>query len=460
MPYYLKHYFMPDFNHKRLRPVAMADGNTAMHYLGYVQNVVAGQVLAELIYLDAIPAGLKAQDGPLETGKAGEPDAVPPGIVPPDILPPDAIPEGESQPLPLENGYPQQKETAETIEEEEQGYWNFLEHLGKRMDRRFIYNNPVFPMGPNCGCDPQNPNRIIALASGYGFYHQGLITVKKLLNVRHDVDFSTGNITFVGDIVVHGDVHPGFSLTGSSILVKGRFNGYGIKARGNVVADDGVKGSPSASIRAGLTTRIASCERATIVTPGNLIIDGIALHSNLFVGGSLIIKGRLQGGNVHAGGIVYVKEKLGHSQGAPTSISLGYDPVAYLHLQDIKTSMQDQEQKLESLAKLARKGPQFAADCAPYQELAARKLEILDARFKAGWRELSSDTRRANRARVIVPGTVYPGVEISIGKAYHKVIDEQQDVFYSLHEEEIVHGFPAIVKDWAPPSDDEGTEDS
>lgn len=439
MPYYLKHYFLPDFNHKRLRPMAMADGSTAMHYLGYVQNVVAGQALAELIHMDSVPERFLAQDRAEQPARAV----------------------GETLPIPSEQGYPEQEETTTTFEQEEKEYWNFLQNLGE-IDRRFIYNNPVFPMGPNCGRDPQNPGRIIALANGYVFYHQGLITVKKLLNVRHDVDFSTGNITFVGDMIVHGDVHPGFALTGGAIWVKGRFSGVKIKARGNVVADNGVKGSPEACVRAGLTTRIASCERSTIITPGNLIVDGIALHSNLVVGGSLIIKGRLQGGNVYANGVVYVKEKLGHSQGAPTKIRMGYDPIEYLRIQETLAAAQTQEQKLESLAKRSRKGPQFAADLAPKQEVAARKLEILTARYKKDWCKLMADTRKAARARVIVPGTVYPGVEISIGRAYHKVIDEQQNVFYSLHEEEIVHGFPAIVKNWAPSisaPDDEGGEE-
>ena len=437
MPYYLKHYFMPDFNHKRLRPVAMADGSTAMHYLGYVQNVVAGQVLAELTPLDGIPEGYAAQD---ET----------PGALP-KAQDAEARDADASLPIPDKHGYPEQEDFAVTLEDEEKEYWDFLQNLD-RLDPRFVYNNPVFPLGPNCGRDPKNPNRIIALANGYCFYHQGLITVKKLLNVRQDVDFHTGNITFVGDIVVHGDVHPGFSVTGSSILIKGRLNGGRIKARGNVVAEAGAKGSPDAVIRAGLTVRIASCERATVITSGNLVIDGNALHGTFYVGGSLLSKERLQGGSTHANGIVYVKEKLGNSQGAPTSVALGYNALDFLRLQEIKNMVQVQEETLDNLKKQSRKGPHFEKECAPSIELALRKLEILERMSKAGWRKLSADSRMAARARVIVPGTVYPGVEISIGRAYHKVIDEQQNVFYSLYEEEIVFGSPAVIKNWSPPS--------
>jgi len=444
MPYYLKHYFMPDFNHKRIRPVPMADGNTFAHYLGYVQNVVAGQVMAELVYVDTLPEGFHVQGNPNYLAES------------PSSVAEDG--EGGKAFIPLEMDHPVQDPSAATFEEEEQGYWNFLQNINI-MDNRFVYENPVFPVGPNCGRDPLNSNRIIALANGYGFYHQGLITVKKLLNVRQDVNFHTGNITFTGDIVVHGNVFPGFSLTGSSLLVKGRLDGGRAKARGNVVAESGIKGTPDASIQAGLTTRLANCERATIITPGNLVVDGNVLHSELFVGGALIIKGRLQGGRAHVGGPVYVKEQIGNMQEAPTRLYLVHSPLDILRAQDLETRQQEQEQIRANLAKLALKGPLFAKDAAPGQELAVRKLEVLKTILTESWQTYTKGTHTIRNARVIVPGTIYPGVEITIEQECHKVLDKQQNIFYALHEGKIVHGSPAITKDWTPPSADAEDDD-
>ena len=435
MPYYLKHYFMPDFNHKRIRPVPMVDGNTIAHYLGYVQNVVSGQVMAELVYLDSIPEGLHAQDNPAGTGA------------------------GQNTASRLEMDHPERKNNTASVEEEEQGYWDFLQNING-IDPRFVYENPIFPVGPNCGRSPDSPNRIIALANGYGFYHQGLITIKKLLNVRQDVNFHTGSITFAGDIVVHGNVYPGFSLSGSSLLIKGRLDGGMVKARGNVVTEAGIKGAPTASIRAGLTARLASCERATIITPGNLVVDGSVIHSELFVGGALIIKGRLQGGNAHVGGVVYVKEQIGNMQEAPTRLYLGRNPLTFLRLQEIADMVRKQEQIQANLAKQALKGPLFAKEVAPGQELATRKLEILRQMFAEGQHAYAEGSRKTIRnARVIVPGTAYPGTEISIGEEVYKVLDKQQDVFYALHEGKIVHGFPAITKNWTPASLDVENDD-
>lgn len=418
MPYYLRHYFQPDFNHVHVRPVPMADGSTDAYYLGYVQNVVAGQVLAEIVQLEA----------------ASEDDTSERQIVA----------DGPADALPI----PEMGVTDETAVPAQYDYNNFIRNISE-VDSRFIYEAPVFPLGPNCARDPQNPNRIISLINGFCFYHNGLITVKKLLNVRQDVDFRTGNIIFTGNVLVHGDVKTGFKLTGGNLLVKGRVDGGQLRASGSVVVHGALKGAPSALIDAKGIVRLSSCEQARVITRGNLVIDGNCMHSELFVGGSLIVKGRLQGGMVHAKGVVYVKDQLGNAQGAPTKIALGYNPIEYLHLQELNQLYQNQSQKLQYHVARARKGPIFAAESAPYQELAHQKLAAIKSMQSAAWRRFSQDERSADHTRVLVLGTVWPGVEISIGRAYYKVIDEHRDVFFALHEDEVVNGSPALAKNFS-----------
>jgi uncharacterized protein (DUF342 family) len=55
MAYYLHHYFDPDFKHEKLTPQFEKGDTVTFLYLGYVQNVVAGQVLAEVLDLDKNP---------------------------------------------------------------------------------------------------------------------------------------------------------------------------------------------------------------------------------------------------------------------------------------------------------------------------------------------------------------------------------------------------------------------
>ncbi len=48
--YYLRHYFNPDFDYLNLKPGGDS-GSTDVYSLGYVPNVIAGQVLAEILPL-------------------------------------------------------------------------------------------------------------------------------------------------------------------------------------------------------------------------------------------------------------------------------------------------------------------------------------------------------------------------------------------------------------------------
>ena len=47
MPYFLKNYFDPYFDYRKLKPAKHKDGSVDHHNLSYVQNVVDSQVLAE-----------------------------------------------------------------------------------------------------------------------------------------------------------------------------------------------------------------------------------------------------------------------------------------------------------------------------------------------------------------------------------------------------------------------------
>ncbi len=52
MPWYLRHFFDPDFDHTALKPRPLPRGRCDMRNLGYARNVLPGQVLAELTPLE------------------------------------------------------------------------------------------------------------------------------------------------------------------------------------------------------------------------------------------------------------------------------------------------------------------------------------------------------------------------------------------------------------------------
>lgn len=382
--YYLHHYFDPDFSHMNLVPVEGLGGSADPRFLGYVQNAVAGQVLAELIDLDAFP--------------------------------------------------------------------------NVKRDPRFLYPTRHLPIGPNCEPHKENPDKIVAAANGYVFYHNGLISVKKLLNVRSNVGFHTGNIFFVGDLAVHGDVQTGFAVQAGNVLVKGHIESAKVKGAGDVVCLSGVKGDntsavsedpqktagadeaqvPSTLIEANGNIRIPFCEHVQLRARGNIIIDGSCMHSTLYVEGNLVIKGRLHGGAVYANGLVYVEGQLGSDYSVPTKIMMGYNPFDFLTLQKLENQIAYLEDKLAFFEKMAGRNHVMEQEYAPRIELMAAKLQIAMAKHRDLWRKFAIDEENAPKCRIVVPGKVMPGCEIGIARAYFKTDRMDSDTTFQLVDDEII----------------------
>lgn len=385
--YYLLHYFDPDFSHVSLSPIKKADGNVNTRYLGYVQNVVRGQVLAELITLDDA-----AENAP-----------------------------------------------------------------GVRRDPRFMRPERDLPIGPNCAVHPDNPDKLIATGNGYVFYHNGLISVKKMLNVRGNVSFQTGNIFFVGDLAVHGDVQTGFSVKAANILIKGHVESAKVKGVGDVVCLAGIKGDntsalgddpekfedtdrvPSTLVEAGHNLRLPFCEHVQLRARGNVIIDGSCLHSTLYVGGNLVVKGRLQGGTVYANNLVYIEGQLGSDYTVPTRIMMGYNPFDFLNLQKIESQIAWLKEHLAFFEKMAARNQVMEQEYSPRIELMSQKLKIAVSRHRALWSKFAADEQNAPGCRVVVPGKVMPGCEIGIARAYYRTTSPMDtNVIFSLVGDEVV----------------------
>lgn len=365
MAYYLRHYFNPDFNHKKLRPETLKDGDVSQHYLGYVQNVVAGQVLAEVINLDENP--------------------------------------------------------------DYTGY-----------DPRFIFPDKIYPVGPNCMPHPKDPSRIVAATNGYVFYHEGLITVKHLLNVRQDVNFHTGNIVFTGDVVTHQAIRTGFSVHGKNVMAKETIEGATVVAENDIVCEAGIKGAGIGVLRSGGNIKIPFCENLRIHAKGNVEIEGSCMHSEIYVDGNLMIKGRLQGGAVYANNIVYVGEQIGGGQNTTTKVMMGYPPSEFYKLQRIENEISRLHQSIEQLERMVQKKPVLLESYGLRIRLLKEKLAVLHEQRNQLWKNFRANEQDAEKCRLICPGRIRPGLEISIARAYEAINDFYEGLEFRLQEFDIV----------------------
>jgi uncharacterized protein (DUF342 family) len=370
MPYVLTYHFDTDFEQRRLRPKNRDDGSVDQFDLGYVQNVAAGQLLAEWTEL-----------APGQTPPAG----------------------------------------AATAED------------------------TAFPHSEGCRVDPDNPLRLLASVNGHVALIDGRIAVRETLTIGRDIDFHTGNIVALGDVIIGGDVFPGFAVMGRNITVTGLVLASRIRAMGNVTCHGGIQGGGKATLRAGRSLRAKFCENAVLHAGQNILIDGSAMHCRFFAGEKLAVKGRLAGGEIYCGEAVYVGEQLGGGGQSQTRILLGYDPERIHKDQHLKAGLRQALLDIEACRMDMGRGEQSAKDCAAVLAQSEQRIETFRRQLKRLW-ESPAATRRFSSCRVIVPGRIGANVEISIGEAHAVIAEDTRDAVVRYQDGEIVVEHPALRK--------------
>jgi uncharacterized protein (DUF342 family) len=124
--------------------------------------------------------------------------------------------------------------------------------------------------------------QLISSVTGVVFEEAGLIHIVELLQVAGNVDFSVGNIKYSGDVLIKGDVQPGFVIEADGdIHIKGEVEASKIISRsGSVYIEKGIIGKGEAVITAKRGIHLAFAQDTKICTEGEIIIDKFLLHCN------------------------------------------------------------------------------------------------------------------------------------------------------------------------------------
>ena len=367
MPFFLKHYFDPDWDPAKLKPEEQADGSVNHHERQFVKNVAAGDLIAE---------------------------------------------------------------------------WIPVEEAGADLDERFVSEEKSFPAGKGTGIKRDFPDKLFAAVDGYVCYKEGRILVRNPLTVHSDIDYHTGNVDFVGNVVIEGSVRSGFSIEAGDIRVNHQVEGAAITSRGSLDCRGGVKGGKKALLKAAGDMRLAFCEYATLLSGGDIMVKGALMHSDVYAGKRLAVGGRLTGGNFCAYNYIYVGEQLGGGMDTDTTLILGYKPSLLFTDQRYNRRIKTLHEDIASFEKALNKGEEFRSEYEPRLESARRELDLLkDMKVKL-WDGIYA-TERLDDCRVLVPGVVKPGVEICIGSAYYRVDDFLEDVFFYYDNGEVKIGASA-----------------
>lgn len=275
-------------------------------------------------------------------------------------------------------------------------------------------------------------NLLVAESAGQLVYRQNKLTVSPVHQVTGDVDYSTGNIRFVGNVQIRGSVKPGFLIEAEGdVHISGWVDSASIVCQGALVVGGGIQGQGRGTIRAGgdITTRFI--ENCDVSAEGSIKVGEDIMHSVVSAGRGIEVGGRrglVVGGTVRATDFVQCKV-LGASLGTPTVIEVGTNPAIfeqYGRLQGEIARMEDEQEKLvlglRRLLQLKETAGGLPAErMAMLQRLQTayqqRQQEVAEKRAQLAMQETA--LLAIKDAFVKVEEIIHPGTRIVIGKASH-----------------------------------------
>jgi len=283
----------------------------------------------------------------------------------------------------------------------------------------------VLPRGRNVIVS-EDGTQLIANISGQICYIDGKVSVFATHEVKADVDNSTGNINFIGNVVVMGNVLSGFTIeAGGNVEVMGVVEGATIKAGGDIILRRGMQGMGKGVLISGGDIIARFIENSTVEARNDIKAEAI-MHSNVKCGNKLELSGRkglLVGGSCKVGKEIVAKV-IGSHLATVTEIEVGVDPTVrerYKAVRDeiiqIETDLRKAEQAINILKKM-----EMAGTITPdKKEMLAKSMRtriyyssrLMELKDELG--QLEDKLQQEAYGRVRCHDIIYPGTRVTIG---------------------------------------------
>lgn len=262
----------------------------------------------------------------------------------------------------------------------------------------------------------------------------GLIVVSETLQINSDIDYSTGDIDFKGDLEVVKSVREGFSVKSrGDILIRESIEPSNIECGNNLNVLEGIIGSDKYSVFSKGNIQCKHIENGIVRGYKSIYIENSTVQSSIYCKDSLILgkSGAINGGNLKIQNEI-VTYTLGNSSGVKTSISLGIDYEVEDKLKSIQNSSIDIVEHMSILQKQLSMA-ETREDRDKIKDLFLSLKNKLNSLNNYS-RSLLSKLDRNEGATLKVFGTVYPGTYIEICHISYVVTKKLSNVLFSLNK--------------------------
>jgi uncharacterized protein (DUF342 family) len=299
---------------------------------------------------------------------------------------------------------------------------------------------------------------VLADINGQAVMAAGKICVETVLNVDKNVDMNTGNIIFLGTVIVPGNVEDGFSVKAEGNLeINGNVGQSDIQAEGDIIIQQGISAKGKGSVKSGGNVYAKFLENASVEAGDSVIVaDGI-VNSQVAANKRIICNGKrahIVGGHLRATEEINAKTIGSADGGTETWCEVGYDPRSKKRMEELsalnEAAQKEFEQAKLDLSTLENAKKQRGSLPPEKEEQLTHLMERRDElsvklkQYKDERQEILHylDQLRS-LGRVSASERILPGVRITIREVEHSVHDEHKACSYTLHDGHVRAGIYA-----------------
>ena len=279
----------------------------------------------------------------------------------------------------------------------------------------------------------------------------GKINVEPIYTIMSDVNLHTGNILFLGTVVVRGNVEDGFSVKAAgNIEVFGSVGKCQLDAEGDIIVHQGIAAKTEGKVRCGKSLYSKFIEHAHVDAGVNVVVTDGIVHSHVDANKMILCQGKraqIVGGRLRASEEINSKI-LGSVAGTETLLEVGYDPRSKERLvqladskRTVEKSLEEVELNIKTLETLQKAQRTLPPEKAQYLTEQSEKRSQLLGQLDETTREIgniNSYLASLNTiGKISASERVYPGVKLAIKNAALAVRTEFKFVTFFLQGGEV-----------------------
>jgi len=232
----------------------------------------------------------------------------------------------------------------------------------------------------------------------------GTVSVFSELNIKGDVDFHTGNISFDGNIVVGGIVKEGFKVKGAT-LTAAQIEGAEIELTGDLNVSSGIIDAKKIKVQGNVQAKYVN--NSAIEAFGDLIVQKEIIDSTIFLSGACINEtGTIISSKIVAKMGIKARQ-VGTERSAPPKIRVGVDDHIDTLVARVDEALEKNHQSTELLKQeisdLESEDDKLSREIAEYAHVQDRsQIELRDIAKKLSALKASGDVKAVSQLVLIV----------------------------------------------------------